>query len=773
MPLSFVFRSGAACLDRQNAGAQVGSSGMDGEHGGHHWFLRCVGLWWGAVLVGVLGAVPRPAGAQSWAAVTGTVVEAEGRTALVGAHVLLRSAASAEVVRQTATDACGDFAFARVRPGRYVVEVQQLGYAERRRSLWLEVGESRAIDVALPLKTEGLMATVWAPSRQRERRLEVPVSVSVVEPERLWREMAISTGEALRSMPGVEVAQTGVARRRVLLRGGAGGRLGGPHVRVDHRAAAMPLLGQNVYGAIPVPGLDVRRVEVVRGAASALYGPGASEGVVHTETTNPFRTPGTAVSVTGGSRRHVDGQIRRAGVVGGRVGYAVTAQFGRADEWGLDPQNPQDAAEIQRYYRYGPAETIPAGRRTVDRRLRRKKEIRTYRASGRLRYRLGRDARLSLRGGYASLTSPLQTGIGTLQADGLAYSYGQLRVETPSLTAQLALTDLQAGEDLYRLRTGTAPIDESRRWSGLWTTRVDLSALDTRGVLGGEATLTRRSGAAGGGEGIGAVDELGVYVHTRTPLASSLSLTLAARGDYSSIAGDVHLSPRAALVYTPWARHALRASYNRSLAPPAAPLQLGARFSPGLSPALQSITQTVEVGYRGTVWEGAWLDLAGYYAETKNVVTTAQAEPLTYRRAGRVGYGGVEVALEARPRPSLTTFVNASSVWDDAASSAEPEAALEAPSFRLQGGADYGLPAGASVGATVHYVDAFPVRAGPYVGPVDRYALIDLRAGTPVPSVPGAYLTLTAKNVLGNEHREFIGAPELGRFVRVRLTYAP
>ena len=78
--------------------------------------------------VGVPGAVPRPAGAQSWAAVTGTMVEAEGGTALVGAHVLLRSAASAEVVRQTATDACGDFAFDRVRPGRYVVKVQQLGY---------------------------------------------------------------------------------------------------------------------------------------------------------------------------------------------------------------------------------------------------------------------------------------------------------------------------------------------------------------------------------------------------------------------------------------------------------------------------------------------------------------------------------------------------------------------------------------------------------------------------------------------------------------------
>jgi iron complex outermembrane receptor protein len=202
--------------------------------------------------------------------VTGTVVEAEGGTALVGAHVLLRSAASAEVVRQTATDACGDFAFDRVRPGRYVVEVQQLGYTERRRPFRLEVGESRALDVALPLKAEGPPTTVWAPSRQRERRLEAPVSVSVVEPERLWREAATSTTEALRSVPGVDVAQTGVARRWVSLRGGTKGVLGGPHVRVDHRAAAPPLLGRDAYGAVPVPMLDVRRMEVVRGPASAL-----------------------------------------------------------------------------------------------------------------------------------------------------------------------------------------------------------------------------------------------------------------------------------------------------------------------------------------------------------------------------------------------------------------------------------------------------------------------------------------------------------------------
>ena len=129
------------------------------------------------------------------------------------------------------------------------------------------------------------------------------------------------------------------------------------------------------------------------------------------------------------------------------------------------------------------------------------------------------------------------------------------------------------------------------------------------------------------------MDEVGAYVHTTTPLASSLSLTLAARADYSSITDDVHVSPRTALVFSPSARHALRASYNRSLSPPIANLLLGTRLTPGLAPELQTITQTVEVGYKGVPTDRLWLDLIGYCEEKKDVVATAQVAPLTYHRA--------------------------------------------------------------------------------------------------------------------------------------------
>jgi iron complex outermembrane receptor protein len=152
-----------------------------------------------------------------------------------------------------------------------------------------------------------------------------------------------------------------------------------------------------------------------------------------------------------------------------------------------------------------------------------------------------------------------------------------------------------------------------------------------------------------------------------------------------------------------------------------------------------------------------WLDLAGYYEEKKNVIATEQVDPLTYRRAGPIEYWGVEAALEAHPTSVLTAFANVSYASDDSFTSADPDVALSSPSFKLRGGVDYGLPAGFSVGATAHYVDAFPVRAGPYVGTVDSYTLLDVRLRSTVPSVPGLSANVTAKNVLGNEHREFDG----------------
>lgn len=69
------------------------------------------------------------------------------------------------------------------------------------------------------------------------------------------------------------------------------------------------------------------------------------------------------------------------------------------------------------------------------------------------------------------------------------------------------------------------------------------------------------------------------------------------------------------------------------------------------------------------------------------------------------------------------------------------------------------------------FIEGFPMNTGVFVGRVPGYGLVDANVEVAVPWVAGASVSLTAYNVLDRVHREFVGAPELGRLVLARLTY--
>jgi outer membrane receptor for ferrienterochelin and colicins len=69
------------------------------------------------------------------------------------------------------------------------------------------------------------------------------------------------------------------------------------------------------------------------------------------------------------------------------------------------------------------------------------------------------------------------------------------------------------------------------------------------------------------------------------------------------------------------------------------------------------------------------------------------------------------------------------------------------------------------------FVESFPMNTGVYIGRVPGYGLVDANMEVAIPWVAGASFAITAYNVLDQVHREFVGAPELGRLVLARLTY--
>lgn len=979
---------------------------------------------WTILVPLLLLLTPLAAAAQSPATLTGTVIDSRDGASLIGATVVLRNAESGELVTGATTDANGGFQFDQVEPGTYTMEVRFIGYKEQQRTLTLESGESRDLDVELEMETESLETVVVAASRTQEKILDAPASISVLRPEQIRRSVTTSSVEALRSLPAVDMAQTGVDRREVALRGFNEAFASGTLVLTDYREASVPSLGVNAYSAMPSMPIDLNRVEVVRGPGSALYGPGVDNGIIHFFTEGPFQNPGTSVSIAGGTRSFVNGQIRHAGVLGDVLGYKVTAQYSRADEWELDPDNPADAAEISRYRVYqDPNNPALEGRNTAtgdfdgdgetEAQLRREDIYNKYNVNGMLRYRIGSETDITLNGGYSSLKSAFQSGVGTLQTDGFGYSYAQLRLQTGGLFGQVYLNQNHSEEGTYVYGSGRTTIDRGLQWNGQLQYTFDVSALNTELVTGGDADLTRpRTGGTvlGRNEGSDAINEYGTYAQTTTDLSSWLTLTLAGRADYNNVVQALQLSPRAALVANVTSDHSVRATYNQAFSSPGVnslfldvasqrrqlgngkelvfqgrgaadgfsfdqyrqngavrfslpvdpffksqyPIEAlpilpmygvvadqtlqstngGVQFTSGvesqlagqgltdsqistlaqlfgymaddpnitrffdpsvssnrtdgtqlgvpddsddgyrsvngpvdIDPLEQTTTQTFEFGYKGTFADRIRLSLDGYFEQKKNFVAplrvespfaylqqqglaedvggrlreiftttsdatvqglvsklqssglssiqtaqilaeivgqglnntpTAIVQPdqedmpllpgggssdqvgafLSYRNFGNVQYWGIDASIEANLTNTATVFGNVSFVSDNFFSNEELDEsdtslnlALNAPAFKVKGGFEYGLPAGFSVGATAEYVDSFPVRSGPYVGTVKSYTLLDLRTTYDIPAVSGLSLSVTAKNALDNKHRQFVGAPPMGRMIMGRLTY--
>jgi len=955
-----------------------------------------------------------PAHAQTSATLTGTVLDAQDRSTLVGANVSLRETTSPDVVDGTATGPDGTFRLTDLPPGSYVLEVRFVGYRSQQRTLTLEAGESRDVTVELPLSTASLETVVVSASRRQEKVLDAPASISVFQPEEILREVNTSSVDAIRSAPGVDMAQTGIDRREVVLRGFNEAFSGATYVLTDYRESAVPSLSVNLHAIMPNMSVDVERIEVVRGPGSALYGPGVDSGVIHYFTKDPFQHPGTTVSVSGGTREYFAGQFRTAGVLSDKVGYKVTGQYARANEWELDPSDPQDAAEIGRYRIYDdPSDPELEGRNFVtqdldddgnaEAQLRREDLYQKFNVNGLLQYKPGDETTISLNGGYAELKGVVQSGIGTLQADGFGYAYGQLRLQSGGLFAQVYLNANDSGNDTYVYGTGNQVIDKGVQWNGQLQYDFGIPQASTQVIAGADADLTvpRTEGLIlGRNEDDDQIQEYGAYAQTTTDLSEQFELTLAGRFDYNNVVETLQFSPRAALVFKATPQNTLRASYNRSFSSPGtnslfldlpavrqslpggnslvfqglgaadgysfgdyfdngtvrfslpvpgffkqdfsigalpyfpmhaavanqavvqtpdgprfndqvsgllsqqglssqqqavlaqlfgylaqnpAPLsgatvnesatQLGVPnigeegFSPvdapvNIPPLDQTTTQTFEVGYKGILADRVIINIDGYYEQKQDFIgplviesplaylqqsgltqqgalalgqvfattsdptiqnliqnsgltreqvaglfgtitgrgldstPTAVVQPdsdvlpgggaanevgafLSYRNFGQVRYWGIDASVQVDVSDQLDAFANVSIVSDDFFDNEELDEegtslslALNAPTFKVKSGFNYAFEGtGLSFGASGTYVEGFPVETGPYVGDVESYFLLDARLGYNVESIPGLSANLTVKNVLNNEHREFVGAPELGRFFMTRLTY--
>ena len=498
---------------------------------------------------------PRSVQAQAGVSVSGMVTDASSASPLQDANVVLLL--DGLVIAGAASGIDGSYEISGIPPGDYVLAVRFVGYEEEQREVSLQPGESLTADIALRPTGFDLNAVVVSASRASEKVLDAPASISVLDTREIESVALPSSAMLLRNVTGVDMAQTGVNRYEIVLRGFNNVFTGATHVMTDYRRAAVTSLGLNFYGLMPISQIDLERVEVVRGPGSALFGAGVDAGVIHFISKDPFTHPGTTVRVGGGLRNTLNASLRHAGVAGGKLGYKVVADFQRANDFAFDPNDPADAFQLGTFRE----EALPVDYNNHN-----------YTLSGLLSWRPRSNVTLTANGGFSAAKGIVLSGIGTTQAEGFGYRYGQLRLDAGGFFAQAYANFNDAG-DSFVYRQGSVPdvVDNSTLVNVQGQYDFDILDERFRFIVGAEYELTNpvtKSTIFGRNDDDDRFAEAGAYLQSVVQLTPALNATLAVRADRHDLFDGVQISPRAALVFKPDPAHSIRATFNRAFASP-------------------------------------------------------------------------------------------------------------------------------------------------------------------------------------------------------------
>ena len=224
------------------------------------------------------------------AKVSGKVTEDNG-DGLISASVVIDASKGYGAV----TDIDGNYTIS-LPAGSYSVTFTYLGKETQKINVTLTDGQIKSLNVVLHEKQKLMDDVVISGSKYEQKLSEQTVSMDVIKGSSLTQDNIVSLDEGMTKVPGVTIADG-----QINIRGGAGWSYGAGS-RVQVLVDDLPILSADAADAkwSIVPMENVEQVEVIKGAASALYGSGALDGIVNVRTAYPTDQPYFKVTTYGG-----------------------------------------------------------------------------------------------------------------------------------------------------------------------------------------------------------------------------------------------------------------------------------------------------------------------------------------------------------------------------------------------------------------------------------------------------------------------------------------
>jgi iron complex outermembrane receptor protein len=396
----------------------------------------------------------------------------------------------------TVTDDAGNYTLSVPKTATTLV-ISFVGFEDKEVAIKTNQG-NYVVNVDMSTSDVGLNQVVVSASKKSEKVLDAPASISVIGADKLERNITTTPVDQLKTSPGVDVMRTGLVSSNVVVRGFNNIFSGSVLNVVDNRIGAVPSLRVNAYQLTPTSNLDYDKIEVVRGPASALYGPNATSGVVHIMTKSPLDQDKkfvTTVAMTSGftvldkdykqynngniiSGNIINPEFRHSGkLLDGKLGYKISGSYFQAQDYpNYDPREPYDNEynpystpydgdslifgsarngevfkpdTIRRFTRDSAGITILDSAHLDVRRFKKDFFIRKYTFDGRIDIRPIKDITITINGGLAGAKNVELTGLGAAQAGGEGpgwiYWYLQTRFKWKNLYVQYFINSSDAG----------------------------------------------------------------------------------------------------------------------------------------------------------------------------------------------------------------------------------------------------------------------------------------------------------------------------------------
>ncbi len=189
------------------------------------------------------------------------------------------------LVKGTTTDVEGKYRLEDIPAGSYTLHIQRLGYKTFTETVEIQSGGTTTREVELKADWLNLEQVVVSATRYELDRKEAPIIVNVTDEKLFNATQSMALSETLNFTPGVRVETNcqNCGFTQVRLNGLQGGYT---QILVNSRPVFSAL--NSVYGLDQIPTSIIKRVEVVRGGGSALYGSNAIAGTVNIITQDPI-----------------------------------------------------------------------------------------------------------------------------------------------------------------------------------------------------------------------------------------------------------------------------------------------------------------------------------------------------------------------------------------------------------------------------------------------------------------------------------------------------